>query len=402
VISFSQTESIILYLSAIAISIIFAYFAQKFGKNGVHKTFWTISFLFLWVPCAFRASGVDHTAYFTQFSKVQTYGVSFFSSYNGSPEPLFALLEYLIVITVNEFQYLYIITSFITLLFTYMGFSKMYNRTSLSICLLWFSATYYMTFYGLTRMSVAIGIMTYAYHFIEKQRIVKYFIYCTIATLFHYSAAFMFIMYFVLRDKKCQVKSKMSNSERSSISKHSYENNNLSTGQIRPEKNVTTTRKLTIKVISVGLILYAGFKLFPYFFSKFTWYARYDQYFNYNATLSVFNNLAGFYLLFIFLLLWQQKIRFKMVDGNRYITSTWIMVAIGIFSSVFPVTRLAYYLMPIGCYIYGFIPRIVERQSKILFYGIYVVWGIVWWYYVYMMPGHWGDFIIPYQMNLQF
>lgn len=398
---FSETGTIILYLNVIALSIIFAYLAQKYGKKGVQKFFWTLSFLCLWIPCAFRASGVDHTSYYSSFSLIQTHGKSFFNSYSGSPEPLFAALEYLIVITVNRFQCLYIIASFIALLFTFMGFAKMYKRTSLPVSILWFSATYYMIFYGLVRMSIAIGIMTYAYHFIEKRKLVKYFVYCTIATLFHYSAVFMFLIYFILKDKKSHVRSKKSNKERL-IGSHPFTNKSLISGQISKVKQARTTKKLAINIIYLGLAFYAVYKLFPIIFSGFSWYSRYRHYFNANATMRVFNNLAGFYLLFIFLLLWQKKVRLNMINGDRYVTSAWAMFAVGLFSIFFPITRLAYYLMPMGCYIYGFIPRIAERQVRMIFYIFYLVLGIAWWYYAFMTPGLWGDHLVPYQMNLQF
>ena len=397
---FSKTSSIIIYLLSITMSIIFAYFAQKYSRKGVNKVFWTISFLFLWIPVAFRASGVDHVSYFNNFIQVQTLESEYFKVYRGSPEPLYALLVYLVASTFNEFQYIYIISSFIALFFTYLGFAKMYKRTSLTLTVMWFAATYYMSFYGLVRMSIAVGIVTYAFHFIEQRKIIKYLFFCTLATLFHYSAAFMYIMYFLLK-RKCKFKYSLNYEEQLAdsavqISGNKNANKNLSAKKER-ERN-----KLSTSIILVGGALYVIYKSVPYFFEGFSWFARYMQYFNFKPTLSVINNLGGFYLLFILLLLWQKKIKLIMREGSFYISWVWIMVVIGLFSTIFPVVRLAYYLMPMGCYIYGFIPKVIEKRLRVLLYFVYLIVGGAWWYYSYILPGHWGDYILPYVMKLKF
>jgi hypothetical protein len=379
-------------------SIISAYLSQKYSKKGVNRFFWTFSFLFLWIPVAFRATGVDHVSYYNNFIQVQTWGSEYFKVYSGNPEPLYALLVYLVASTVNKFQYIYIISSFIALFFTYLGFAKMYKRTSLTLTVMWFAVTYYMSFYGLVRMSIAVGIVTYAFHFIEQHKMKKYFFFCTIATLFHYSAAFTFIMYFLLKGK--QKLEHSVNCEKQSVDLEVQISENINANTNPPVRE--TRKKLSTSIILLGGALYVTYKSVPYFFGGFSWFARYMQYFNFQPTLSVINNLAGFYLLFILLLLWQKKIKRKMKEGSLYITSVWIMLVIGVFSIIFPVVRLSYYLMPMGCYIYGFIPKVTEKQLRVLLYFVYLILGGLWWYYSYMMPGHWGDYILPYEMNLGF
>jgi hypothetical protein len=397
---FSKTVSIAIYLLSITFAILFAYFAQKYSNKGVNRVFWTISFLLLWIPVAFRASGVDHISYLNHFRQVQIYGSEYFKVYSGSPEPLYALLVYLVASTSDKFQYIYIISSFIALFFTYLGFAKMVKRTSLPLTVMWFAVTYYMTFYGLVRMSLAVGIITYAFHFIEQSKMLKYFFFCTIAALFHYSAAFMFIMYFLLRRKQ-----KLEKAENYRIQLASLEvqkTRNINVVNCLPAKKRRASKRLSTNIVLVGVAFYGTYKSVPYLFGGFSWFARYMQYFNFRPTLSVINNLAGFFLLFLLLLMWQNRIKIIMKEGRLYITSIWIMLAIGVFSVIFPVVRLSYYLMPMGCYLYGFLPKVTEKRLRVLIYFIYLVVGGTWWYYAYMMPGHWGDNILPYEMKFRF
>jgi len=396
-ITFDTYSSIVLYLVLIISAVLFAYIAQKFSKKRLNKFFWWLSFLSLWIPVAFRASGVDHVSYYNYFVEAQALGTDYFSSYQGSPEPLFALLIYLIALKANNFQYVYIITSFIALFFTYLGFSKMGNRTSLPIVIWWFSTTYYMSFYGLVRMSVAIGIMTYALHFIEKRKMRNYLFFCIIATLFHYSACFMFIVYLLF------ARQNQYNLQLTTKRKNPIEFINKYTTNRNLQTKITISNKLTLKIVLVGLSTYAIYKIFPYLFNGFIWYSKYTNYFDLAITFQAINNLAGFYLLFILLFLFQRAIKVTISQGVLYVNLTWIMLVLGVISVVFPITRLTYYLMPVGCYVYGFIPKLLfDKRLKFLLYMIYLIVGVMWWYYVYMTPGLWGNYILPYKMNLSF
>lgn len=378
--TFSYIHSIYVYLLSMILSVISAYFAQKNKKKFLSNVFWIISFMFLWIPVALRANGVDHQTYFDIFQNIKSKSSSYFQIYRGIPEPLFALLVYLTAKYLGVFQYIYIISSFIALFFTYLGFSKMANRTSIALTIMWFSATYYMTFYGLVRMSMAVGIVTYAFHFIEQKKIFKYILFITIAALFHYSAIFMYVIYFLLQENYEIYKSN---------------ENTLFVSKINNYKILRT-------IIIVGAIILFIYISFPYLFGGLSWFIKYKPYFHFQPTFSVINNLAGFYFLYILMVIYQRTINYRMKGGRLYTMSLWIMLAIAVYSILFPLTRLTYYFMPIGCYIYGFVPRIMPRYSRILLYITYLLLGVTWWYYVYMMPGYWGDYILPYKMNILF
>ena len=100
----NRISSISLYLICITSSVIFAYYTQKHSGIRLKRKYWIISFLFLWIPVAFRASGVDHISYVNMFKEVQESGSEYFKSYSGSPEPFFILLVYIVVSTFNKFQ----------------------------------------------------------------------------------------------------------------------------------------------------------------------------------------------------------------------------------------------------------------------------------------------------------
>lgn len=378
--SFSKPNSILFYFISILFSVLFAYLTQKYSKRHLNKVFWGISFLLLWIPVAFRATGVDHSTYYEIYQNIDSFGTEYFKTYNGSPEPLYALLVYLIAKYLGNFQFVYLFSSFIALFFTYLGFYKMIYRTSMTITVMWFSATYYMTFYGLVRMSIAVGIVSYAFHFIEQRKMYRYIFFVTFASLFHYSAIFMFAVYFLLLENRNIDKANKKLIFSSMIKKY----------------------KMSIIIIIIGGIILLIYLSFPYLFGSFSWFPKYRSYFYFQPTFSVLNNLAGFYFLYILLIVWRKTINNRMKGGQLYTTSVWIMLAIAVFSILFPLTRLTYYFMPIGCYLYGFIPRIIPKYSRILLYITYLILGVSWWYYVYMMPGYWGDYILPYKMNILF
>jgi len=383
--TFSNAGSIALYLISIFGAVIFGYLADKFGKKGVHKLLWVLSFLCLFIPSAFRGYGVDHDSYYYHYSIALERGYGYFAIYKGSPEPLYALLQFVAAHYFGSFQLIYIVSSFIGLGFTYAGFSKMHGKTNLGIAIFWFAMTYYMIFYGLVRICISVGIVTYAFHLIGKKKTFKYFFWCTIATLFHYSAAFMFPMYFVLNVKK----------------KPFGWTNKLQKLSEELPQNKQKKQKLKIKrkIIFTGVVLLGIYFLFPYIFSRFPWYARYIQYFNNDLNFNAIKNFAGYVLLVLLLIFKQNKVKELLPEGEQLLTFFWIMCFVALTLVKFPISRLLYYFMPVGCYLYGYVPKLINKYLKVVLYFIYFAYGIAWWYSAYFMQEAWGNYIVPYTIK---
>jgi len=366
--TFSETGTIIYFLLTIFGAVFFAYCADKFGKRKVHMVFWVLSFLILFIPSAFRESGVDHSSYYHHYTLAKSYGYDYFVNYKGSPEPLFALLLFFSANFFDNFHIIYIVSSFIGLVFTYIGFSKMYGKTSLSLVIFWFSVTYYMIFFGLVRLSIAVGIMTYAFHLIAEKKTKKYFFLCTIATMFHYSAGFMFLVYFVLRRNSFKLR------------KRTHNDHGVQLEELSSNVNLKTKKlKMKRRILFIGIALLGVYWLFPYFFGGFSWFPRYIQYFKYDFNLKTINNLAGYYLLILLLMFTYKKVKVNIPESNQLLTFFWLMCSIALVTVKFPVIRLLYYFMPVGCYLYAFVPRLFNKYLRVYVYSIYLAYGLIWW-----------------------
>lgn len=383
--TFSITGTIALYFISICGAVIFAHLADKCGKKNVNKFLWVLSFLCLFIPSAFRASGVDHESYYSHYSTAQKYGYEYFAIYRGSPEPLYALLQFVVANYFGNFQLIYVVSSFIGLVFSYMGFSKMYGKTNLGIVIFWFAMTYYMIFYGLVRISISVGIMTYAFHLIREKKTIKYFFLCTVATLFHYSAAFMFAIYFVLKLKKRALAI--------------FDKSKIASEELIKSNSIKQKLKIKRKILFIGVVLLGVYILFPYIFGGFTWYPRYIQYFKHELNFKAINNLAGYYFLVILLLFKQKKVKQLLPEGGQLLTFFWIMCFVALTTAKFPIIRLLYYFMPVGCYLYGYIPKLFNKYLRVVLYSVYFAYGVIWWYYTYFMQEAWGNFIVPYTIK---
>jgi len=369
----SELQSYLLYYGSILFASIFAGIAQKAkyirkGKYVINPFFWIVSFMCLLIPAAFRGLGVDHVNYLSAYRTISGYGWNYFKAYKGFPEPLYAVIN-VIAGYLGDFQYVYIISAFISLFFTYKAFARKVDEINLAMCVWMFSTLFYLNLFGLVRMCIAVGIITYAYRYIEEGNFIKYTLYVTISTLFHYSAIIMLPLYFI------------------------YKSNYL---------NIIREKSLKKSCLSLGILILI-FCISNYvinmFGGRFSWLERYAGYFE-GSSIAVINNSAGQYPLIILMLVFGRCINQKERYGTLYLNMLITMI-IFLFGSIFvSFMRLTYYFYPATYYLYSYITKYInDSRMRILYkYAIFIVMSL--WFLYRFTSDLWGPFLVPYYFNL--
>ena len=115
-------------------------------------------------------------------------------------EPAFVLLNKIVYAFFNNVDYLFIISSFITLYLVYSSVKNFSSNFFISTIML-FATRFYLYSFGQIRQYIAIAIFIYAIKYIIKKDIKKYFMLILIACLFHKTAIIYFPIYFVNKFK---------------------------------------------------------------------------------------------------------------------------------------------------------------------------------------------------------
>ena len=196
-------DAFLLHLITIFLASFFAWLAQKFAKKQgntyqLNKLFFCISFLILFIMMGFRTVGVgvDDKTYERIFNQVMENGpIQVFLQ--TTMEPGYLILNYVISLFTDNFQYALIILTFIPMVLYYKALYYERERINLFLGVFLFGTLLYIYFYGIIRLFIAASIVAYAYKWIFEKQTKKYIIAIFLATLFHYSAVFMlFFLYF--------------------------------------------------------------------------------------------------------------------------------------------------------------------------------------------------------------
>ncbi|MCB2296779.1 EpsG family protein [Clostridium tagluense] len=371
-IAFSELQSYMLYCGSILLATAFASMAQnikycKKGKRVVNPYFWVLSFLCLFIPVAFRGYGVDHGSYLSAYYEVSPYGWGYFKTYTGFPEPLYATVN-IIAGYLGDFQYVYIIAGFISIFFTYKAFARKVNETNLGMCVWMFSTLFYLNLFGLTRMGIAVGIITYAYRYIEESNFKMYSVYVIFAALFHYSAIIMFPLYYVFKSNYFDTSTK---------------------GSIKKSW------------LSLGVVV-TTFAIAGYLMSKFQnipWMWRYAQYFE-GTSIDVIKNIGGQYPLILLVIIFGSRINRKEKYGSLYISMFITMILFVVGSIFVSFMRLTYYLYPATYYLYAYVTKCIDNPKKKIIYN-YAMFIIMTMWFLYRFTSIlWGPYLIPYHLNI--
>ena len=377
-----QVSSFLLYSISILLAILFAHLSGKYASKrsddsySVFKPFWALSFLCLFFPLAFRGYGVDYESYINIYTEIKMQGIGYFSHYNGMPEPLFTLLNYIVANSIDNYKWIFLFSSFIALFFFYLSFSRYVKRVDLGIVVWIFVFTYYFLMFGLVRISISVSLMAYAFKYIFLRDKVKYFIFLFIATLFHYSAIIMLPVYFFLR-----FTGKRANKTKFNLLSYSL-----------------------VLTFFAPFIFYTIIKMFPMLFSNFHWFVRYSSYFIPVFEPKVINNFVSIIPILVLVFLLKDRIIDQSEYGLIYIKSLLLLASFAIMSTIFPIHRIAYYLYSTSWYLYASIPQLkmrkYEKKYLVLMYKFtLIIFGILCLYIGVFKSPLWGPYLFPYYFN---
>lgn len=149
---------------------------------------------------AFRSPevGADVKTYILYvFERVTTYDSVFDLFNNHFVEVGYELLCYFTSLFTNDIHVLHFVTSFIIIGCIYSFAKNVGSDNSLTLSMFVFICFYYNQTLSAVRQWLAIAIYLYGCKYLVNKHIVKYFLFCFIAYLFHDSAIICFPIYFL-------------------------------------------------------------------------------------------------------------------------------------------------------------------------------------------------------------
>lgn len=168
---------------------------KKIKKN---SNFWLILCI---APVVFVSTirygvGTDYFSYIESYNYVaQNFSISLV--FNYYQEPLNVILYYLSYILFHSELAMFFIYSFITMVFIVCGIKNFRNDISIPFALFIFYMTQYHVSYNGIRQMVAVSIIFFSYKYVIDRKFTKYLLYVILAALFHKSAIFMILLYFL-------------------------------------------------------------------------------------------------------------------------------------------------------------------------------------------------------------
>ena len=212
-------KSYLFYLIVYSISSILIYLAQWSKSNKktfVHKDscfkiirqeviFLTISFSLAFFISGWRNGiGTDFFRYQTNYQYITSSKSILYGSRDLGIEPGFVIINHIVKYIFNDVQYVFIVSSFITLLFIYMAIWGLKEKINTGMALFTYLLLFHNISFNAVRQFIAISIIIYSFKYISKRDLSKYILFVLIASSFHYSAIMMLPLYFLFGDTKIQ------------------------------------------------------------------------------------------------------------------------------------------------------------------------------------------------------
>lgn len=193
-------HSYVLYITTVLLATLFAGLAQIFSKKIKNKELpnkffylLTAATLIFIMGTRKYTVGVDGSTYLQIFNDVNSLSIAEYYQ-TKHIEPMYFLLNRLIGIFTEDFQWVLIITSIIIVI----GFLKAlaYNMHILSfpLAVFIFASTQYFYYFGIIRLGIAAAIIAFGYNYILEGKKKKFILLVVIATTFHYSALFALLL----------------------------------------------------------------------------------------------------------------------------------------------------------------------------------------------------------------
>ncbi len=359
-----MSSSYIMYFAVALISAILAELAQRYskvnknGKRIPNYYFWAMSCCILIFIMGFRllSVGVDDISYLSGYNIANSMSVKQYYQIKTT-EPGFYLIYRLVYLIFDDFQWLIIITSAITVILFYKAFSYEIENVSLFWVVLIFSFTQYFYYFGIVRMGISVAIISVAYRYIIENNKKKYILMVVLATMFHYSALFALVALFINTNRN-------NNFKRSTIFK-------------------------------LAVIVPLGFTFVRFFIYPLVNDSRYQEYIDVSEKFSFgFITSIPFLILFI---VYYSSIR-KNKHYQFYFLLYIVKIVTEMFSPLIGIGRMVWYVNISICLLLPAIIRIVkDKIIKVVLMLLICVYCIFYSNNSYFGDSYRGEFMIPYR-----
>ncbi len=335
-------ESLFFYLVCFAIS------AALFHIGSKRKLRWPIVLAII-IPTIvgglrYRV-GVDYISYMSKLKEASSMGMIEFSNKFGGMEPALWLFGQL------PWQVFFYATSFLTILFFYLGF-KNFNSKHLGLCMLLVMLIIFPQALGGVRQGVAMSLCFYAFSFIPQKRKIAFAVTILFAALFHYSSLVMLLMYPL----------------------HYFMVS-------KPE----TEKKFIVKIVVMAIMFVAaiiiGFQIIEYipFLRKYALYSTaefVDQYGELTATHNILPELAAVALIIMF---YGHLVKDKKGNGQYMFISIILMLIVTLIGYKVPLaSRLAdYFIAFFILAITSAIDTFDDSSSRHVMVGITITYAVL-------------------------
>lgn len=148
----------------------------------------SFSFGILWIVSSLRYDvGADYFSYIRMYNEISQLGLVD-SILSLRSEPGFVLLNWLIAATFNNSQFIFVISSFLTIFLFYFSILENKDYINVGLAIFVFSVLFYFSSFTAIRLYIAVAIVFYSYKFLIDGKIKKYILAVLIAACFHYTA----------------------------------------------------------------------------------------------------------------------------------------------------------------------------------------------------------------------
>lgn len=338
----SEIDSLFFYFICFGVS------AALFHIGSKRKLRWPIIFAIL-IPTIvgglrYRV-GVDYISYMSKLMEAPNMSMSAFSSKFGGMEPALWLFGQL------PWQVFFFATSFLTILFFYLGF-KNFKSKHIGICMLLVMLVIFPQALGGVRQGVAMSLCFYAFSFIPQKRRTAFVITVLCASLFHYSSLIMLLMlplHYLMVSK--------------------------------PETEKKFIVKMAVMAIALVGIVIVGFKVIEYipFLRKYAIYstaAFVEQYGALTASHNILPELASVALIIMF---YNHLVKGKKENGRYMFMSILLMLMITLIGFKVPLaSRLAdYFIAFFILAITSAIDTFDDKNSRRIMAGVAIAYGVL-------------------------
>src|SRR5699024_4311729 len=191
-------NSVVLYVGVFSASVLTLLFSQYFWKiNIVYYRFYIV--ISLLIPSIFVGLrykvGTDYETYVIIYNKVNQLTYIEFLNTNNYEVGFFTLEK--LSHWVGDVQFLFFLSSFLTLLFLYFALKQYIGKLSITLGYILYIFTVFPDSLNAVRQQLAIAIIVFSLKYIIEKKLIKFIIYVFLASTFHITAIIVIPFYFL-------------------------------------------------------------------------------------------------------------------------------------------------------------------------------------------------------------